>query len=224
MDRQNKMSELVQKKKLRIHCPILLLCERKDIAELAGSYIRYLFKQGVNLPNLQIINLGSLAELPKFLSYVEQNEDISALKKIRVLVDAGESVRKRQQELETIKNASFLQSFADYEYFLFPGKQKSKYWCKGYLEDILVGVLQENSAEAASFANLYNTTLDFLLSVNNCRGGKASLANPNRHVLHAYLAGTERYVGMSIGEAAKTGAFKLDSEEFTCLKELLMRL
>lgn len=218
------MSENVPKKKLRLHCPILLLCERKDMAELVGGYMHFLFKQGVSLPNLQLINLGRLGELPKFLRYVKQNEDITALKKIRVLADAGASVRQKQQELESIKNASFLKDFEDYEYFLFPGKVHSKYWSKGYLEDILVKNLQQATAETADFANLYNVTLDFVLSVNNCRGQREHLVNHSRHVLHAYLAGTERYVGLSIGEAVKAGAFDLEKAEFTSLKEMLIRL
>lgn len=212
------------KNKLRLHCPILLLCERKDMAEFVGSYMRYLFKQGVTLPNLQLINLGNLDELPKFLRYVEQNEDLSTLKKIRVLADAGETVRQKQRWLETLKNASFLRGFADYEYFLFPGKQSSGYWSKGYLEDILVRCLDKKVSEKADFTNLYNVTLDFLLSINNCRGYQEHLHNNSRHMLHALLAGTERYVGMSVGEATKAGAFRLDGPEFDSLKAMLMRL
>ena len=207
-------------KKMRLHCPILLLCERKDIAEFVGAYMRYLFKQGMNLPNLQIINLGNLEELPKFLRYVEENEDISALRKIRVLVDAGPSTRQAQIRLEKIKNDSFLASFENYEYYLFPGKMHTHFWNKGYLEDALVRSLERSSAENAVFENLYNVTQDFILSVNSCRGLRKHMENHCRHLLHAYLAGTERFVGMSVGEATKAGAFNLEHSDFQSLKEM----
>ena len=211
-------------KKMRLHCPILLLCERKDIAEFVGAYMRYLFKQGMNLPNLQIINLGNLDELPKFLRYVEENEDISALHKIRVLVDAGTSTRQTQLRLETIKNESFLASFGDYEYYLFPGKMHTNYWNKGYLEDALVRSLERSSAENAIFENLYNVTQDFMLSVNSCRGLRKHFDNHSRHLLHAYLAGTEHFVGMSVGEATKACAFNLEADDFKSLRKMFEEL
>ena len=211
-------------KKTRLHCPILLLCERKDIAEFVGAYMRYLFKQGLNLPNLQIINLGNFDELPKFLRYVEENEDIAALRKIRVLVDAGASTRQAQIRLEKIKNESFLAGFGDYDYYLFPGKMHTHYWNKGYLEDALVRSLDRSSSEIAVFENLYNVTQDFLLSVNSCRGLRKRFENHSRHLLHAYLAGTERFVGMSVGEATKAGAFDLEHSDFKSLREMFEAL
>jgi hypothetical protein len=35
---------------------IILLCERLEIAQFMHAYLRYLFKQGLELPHMQIIN------------------------------------------------------------------------------------------------------------------------------------------------------------------------
>lgn len=212
-----------RKNKPRLRCPIVLLCERKEIAEFVGGYIRFLFKQGVNLPNLQIINLGNLDKLSEFLSYVEENEDISGLRKIRLIADAGPEMRKKLLRIETIRNNSFLKDVRDFDCYLFPGK-RTIYWSKGYLEDILVKVLKSDTSESADFANLVNVAQDFLLSVNGSRGSQEHLENYNRHLLAVYFAGTEKYVGLSIGEAVRLGAFDLQSEYFTDLQEMLKQL
>lgn len=212
-----------QKNKPRLRCPIVLLCERKEIAEFVSGYIRFLFKQGVNLPNLQIINLGNVDKLPEFLSYVEENEDIAGLRKIRLIADAGPEMRKKLLRIETIRNNSFLKDIQDFDCYLFPGK-RTIYWSKGYLEDVLVNVLNTNTSEYADFANLINVSQDFLLSVNGCRGARMHLENYNRHLLAAYFAGTEKYIGLSIGELIHLGVFNLESEAFKCLQTMLKQL
>jgi len=211
-------------KKLRIHCPILLLCERKEIADFVSSYIRFLFKQGISLPNLQIINLGRLEELANFLSYVEEHEDRSGLRKIRFIGDAAENASTKLLGLERIQDNSFLSQFPDYQSFLFPGKRARGPWSKGYLEDVLIKAIAKNSSEAACQESLLGITQDFLLSVNSCRDTKLPLSNHNRHLLYAYLAGTERFVGLNMGEAARAGAFDLTSSELEPLKNMLQAL
>lgn len=39
---------------------VLLLCERTDIAQFLYVYIKHLFKKGVAMNNVQIINFGSV--------------------------------------------------------------------------------------------------------------------------------------------------------------------
>ena len=38
---------------------VLLLCERLDMAQFMHAYLRHLFKQGISLPNMQIVNYQS---------------------------------------------------------------------------------------------------------------------------------------------------------------------
>ena len=50
------------------------------------------------------------------------------------------------------------------------------------------------------------------------------LTNPSRHLLYAFFAGTEKYVGCSLAEAAKLGAFNFENVRFTELKKCLLGL
>lgn len=60
--------------------------------------------------------------------------------------------------------------------------------------------------------------------INNCRGRDNKLLNYNRHFLYAYLAATDKYVGLRLGEAALAGAFNLEYEGFDSLRECLKTL
>ena len=46
----------------------------------------------------------------------------------------------------------------------------------------------------------------------------------SRNFLYGYFAGTERFVGLRLGEAATKGAFDLNHEGFKDLREFLTRL
>ena len=50
------------------------------------------------------------------------------------------------------------------------------------------------------------------------------LTNPSRHLLYAYFAGTEKFVGCSLAEAAKLDAFDFENVRFTELKKCLLGL
>ncbi len=206
-----------------LHCPVLLLCERREIADFVSCYIRFLLERGCSIAKAQVINLGRWEELPRFLQYVAKHEHTELLQKVRLLADAGPSTRVKQLHLEKIKNDSFLRIFPDFAYYLFPGKEGGRYWRKGYLEDVLLKNLRRESSENAVFENLFNITQDFLLSINSCRGEQLHLQNHSRHTLHAFFAGTEKYVGMSMGEAFLQGAFA-EGEGLTGLRELLEAL
>lgn len=212
------------RKKIMLAAPVLLLCERKDIAEFISSYRQFLIRQGLKLPELQIINLSKITEIPKFLSYLEKLDGFSKLEKVRIFVDAGKSTRTTQLFLEGYKNKSFLRNFADYKAYLFPGKSTSGYWTKGYLEDLLLRILKRESSECAAFENLLGVTEEYLLSANGCRGVQAHLNNHSRHVLYAYFAGTEQFVGLSMGELIRADAFELENSALDQLKLLFEEL
>ena len=50
-------------KQLSINGELLLLCERMEMARFLHVYLQYLFRQGVSLPTLQILNYRSLEQL-----------------------------------------------------------------------------------------------------------------------------------------------------------------
>jgi hypothetical protein len=60
--------------------------------------------------------------------------------------------------------------------------------------------------------------------VQNCRGKGNRFVNSSRNFLYSYLSGTEKFVGLRLGEAAAKGAFDLENEVFKDLRGILSRL
>lgn len=204
--------------------PIMLLCERQEIAEFLREYIVFLSNKGIQLPKMQIINVGSLEELPAFLNYLQNKNGLENIEKIRLFADASNKMRNRTMQVEILKNKSFLKSFKEYSYYLFPTKKESGYWASGYLEDLLIKIIKHDTAEEIDFYNLLNAAQDYLLSINGLRGRERALRNYNRHLLGTFFAGTEAYVGKKLGTIIKEGAFDLDSEELEPLKDFILAL
>ena len=185
---------------------VLLLCERVEMAQFMHAYLRHLFKQGISLPNMQIVNYQSIDKLDLLTKRLIQLEGREIVQKAVFFADAADERERRMQK------------------FFFPGKKATKRWQKGYLEDMLLQSLRRESSECSDYYNLYNMSAEYLQSVNCCRGRENRLVNYSRHLLYTYLAGTERYVGMRLGEAALAGAFDLEHPCYASLKECLQGL
>lgn len=203
---------------------IILLCERLEIAQFMHAYLRYLFKQGLELPHMQIINyqgVGRLQELSQRLAKLAGSRQV---RKVLLLADADEQSDERMQEFFAVRDNEFFKTVPECRHFFFPGRRPTKRWQQGYLEDALWQALRHDTAEYNDFYNLHNMSAEYLLVVNNNRGREHRLANYNRHLLYTYFAATEKYVGLRLGEAAQAGAFDLQHPVFDSLKESLMAL
>lgn len=202
---------------------IIALCERLDIAAFVDSYIKYLRKQGVNIPNLRIINMRSLDRLSLYLQKLEQLEGFADVQKIILFADAGVKRRITEHFLYKTKRHSFLKDF-DYDVYLFPCKSAAGNWTPGFMEDLLLKALKHETSEKSYFYNLHNIAHEYVFSVNNSRCKENHFVNYNRHFLYSYFAGTERLIGLRLGEAATRGAFDLEYEGFKDLREFLTKL
>lgn len=203
---------------------IILLCERLEIAQFMHAYLRYLFKQGIELPHMQIINyqgVGRLRELSQRLAKLAGSRQV---RKVLVLADADDQSDERMQELFAVRDNEFFKTVQECRHFFFPGRRPTKRWQHGYLEDALWQALRQDTAEYSDFYNLYNMSAEYLLVVNNSRGREHRLPNYHRHLLYAYFAATEKYAGLRLGEAALAGAFDLQHPVFDCLRESLLAL
>lgn len=214
----------MKKQQTNINEEVLLLCERTDIAQFLHVYIRHLFKQGVAMNNVQIINYNGMERLPGVLQRIEKLEGFERVRKALIIADSEENIRSKSQRLGSIIRHSCLVRLEYCQHYFFPGRRSSRGWNHGYLEDVLLQVLQQESSEECGYYNLYNITADFLLSVNGCRGRERRLKNESRHMLCGYLSGTDKYAGMRIAEAAQFGAFDLDNKKFDSLKQYLLGL
>lgn len=202
---------------------ILVLCERLDIAAFVDIYIKYLRTDGVAIPNVRIINLQCLDNLPQYMQGLEKAEDFFDIGKVLLIADAGIKRLETEHFLYSVKQHSFLVDF-DYELYLFPKKSAAGNWSPGFMEDLLVPALKQETSECCYFYNLHNIAHEYIFSVNNSRGQKNRIVNYSRNFLYGYFAGTEKFVGLRLGEAAAKGAFDLEHEGFKDLREFLTRL
>lgn len=202
---------------------IIALCERIDIAAFVDVYIKYLRTQGMEMPKVRIVNLQELENLPQYLDDLEQFVEPANIGKVLVFADASKKRLERQYFITAALQRSFLQNL-EYDFYLFPRKSEKGNWTPGFLEDLLLPTLSQESSEECEFYNLHSVTHEFLFSVQNCRGKDNRFVNSSRNFLYSYLSGTEKFVGMRLGEAAAKGAFDLEHECFNDLKEFISKL
>lgn len=182
--------------------------------------MKFLRKSGIPLPKTKIINLHQIENLYPVLAKLSRMPGFENVQKIRIVADGTHKRRDREHELYKAQMTTYLKEFADYDYYLFPYKSAAGNWRPGFMEDLLIETLQEDTSECCHYVSLRNIIDDFLLSTNNTRGRDNRFINHNRHVLCAYFAGTSKLVGMRVGDAADAGAFALGSEKFNDLKEM----
>ncbi len=211
------MAQLILKEK------VIALCEHIDIAVFIDVYIKYLRKQGINLPAIRVINFQGVKNLPKSLEIIAEAKGFEDLEKVILLADANVKRRDTEHELYKAKQHSFLRDFA-YDQYLFPYKTKAGNFQPGFLEDLLLPTLKETTSEECYYHNLYNIAREYLISVQNTRGGRQyDFVNYSRNFLYAYFAGTEKFVGLRLGEAAAKGAFDFEHENFKDLREFISK-
>ena len=202
---------------------IIALCERIDIAAFVDVYIKYLRTQGMEIPKVRIVNLQELENLPQYLDDLEQFVEPANIGKVLIFADASKKRLERQYFITAALQRSFLQNL-EYDFYLFPRKSAKGNCTPGFLEDLLLPALSQESSEECEFYNLHSITHEFLFSVQNCRGKGNRFVNISRNFLYSYLSGTEKFVGMRLGEAAARGAFDLEHEGFKDLREFLIGL
>ena len=202
---------------------IIVLCERIDIAAFLDVYIKHLRTKGLEIPKVRIINLQELENLPQYLEDLEQFAELANIGKVLIFADATKKRLDVQYFITAALKRSFLQNL-EYDFYLFPRKSEKGNWTTGFLEDLLLPTLSRESSEECEFYNLHSVTHEFIFSVQNCRGKGNRFVNSSRNFLYSYLSGTEKFVGMRLGEAASKGAFDLENEVFRDLREFLIRL
>ena len=202
---------------------IIALCERIDIAAFVDVYIKYLRTQGMEMPKVRIVNLQELENLPQYLDDLEQFVEPANIGIVLIFADASKKRLERQYFITAALQRSFLQDL-EYDFYLFPRKSAKGNWTPGFMEDLLLPALSQESSEECEFYNLHSITHEFLFSVQNCRGKGNRFVNSSRNFLYSYLSGTEKFVGLRLGEAAAKGAFDLGHESFKDLKEFISKL
>ena len=260
-------------KQLTINGELLLLCERLEMAQFVHVYLQYLFRQGVNLPPVQLFNYRGLEQLAGLAERLPKIPGSSQVEKILIFADAQDDLDNRKNAILDVRSSCFFRTRDNCAHFFFPGRRTGKRWRNGYLEDLLLETLAADACEGSDLHNLLNMAREYLMSVeqmrrivrsevqfvqqfeNNskalgcgyadvsskndakiCMQGIARVftscendssfkfTNPGRHLLYTYFAGTEKFVGCSLAEAAKRGAFDFEHERYAELKKCLLEL
>lgn len=165
---------------------VLLLCERVEMAQFMHAYLRHLFKQGISLPNMQIVNYQSIDKLDLLTKRLIQLEGREIVQKAVFFADAADERERRMQKFFAVRDNTFFRGVEYCTHFFFPGKKANKRWQKGYLEDMLLQSLRLESSECSDYYNLYNMSAEYLQSVNCCRGRENRLVNYSRHCTHIW--------------------------------------
>lgn len=204
---------------------VLLLCERAEQARFLQVYLRFLFQQTCCLlPTLQLLSFQNLAHLGPVLQRLPLLAGSEQVRRLLIFADAGQALEQRQQHLLELQSQVPLRKLESSAAYFFPGRQPGRRWRRGYLEDNLWAALRRETSEYNDYYNLSNMSADYLQTVNNGRGREQQLTNYHKHLLYVYLAGTEKYAGLRLEEAAQAGAFDLQHSSFDSLRECLLSL
>lgn len=235
-------------KQLVINGELLLLCERMEMAKFLQVYLQYLFRQGLSLPQVQLLNYRSMEQFEELAERLPRIPGSNQVRRVGIFADAQEDLENRNNVILDVRSSAFFGSREYCAHFFFPGRQAGRRWRHGYLEDLLLETLKKDVCDASDFNNLLNMAREYLVSVEQmrkivqdeadfklklqqkstriafCDSSAYKLTNPSRHLLYTYFAGTEKYLGCSLAEAAKLGAFDFEHEAYGELQKCLLEL
>ena len=96
---------------------VLLLCERVEMAQ---------FKQGISLPNMQIVNYQSIDKLDLLTKRLIQLEGREIVQKAVFFADAADERERRMQKFFAVRDNTFFRGVEYCTHFFFPGKKATK--------------------------------------------------------------------------------------------------
>lgn len=101
---------------------VLLLCERLEMAQFMHAYLRHLFKQGISLPNMQIINYQGIDKLGLLTKRLIQLEGREIVRKAVFFADAADERGRRMQKFFAVRDNTFFREVEYCTHFSFPAK------------------------------------------------------------------------------------------------------
>ena len=187
--------------------PALLLCEGIDEKNFLIAYINYLLIFDPVFDNIEILNYGGINDLNNYLRTISQQDKFENVKSIAIIRDAETDWSAAVQSLESSINNSGINRrlFSDMPYYLFPMQGDTGNWQNGTLEDLCLSILNLNSDHA--FVNENTVRLSQLYIKNLENENFDTFPRRHKNLLHSYFSGTNNFVDLKIGEAARAGAF-----------------
>lgn len=219
-------------KKFNSAHPYPIICEGRDgmafIIHCLNALIR---NQRIPDNRFEAIDFGGNEDIRETLKILPLLAGYSSMKSILVVRDAEQSATQAVVSLqESFRNAFDVEVPSDGSFvmnadgirvgfYLFPG-WKDGHFQDGTLEDLCDNILRDVKGEAG--ASYLQVSADKYLA--HVLEQKGSFRRRHKNRLHTILSGTDRFVGLKIGEAAKVGAFDFEAEEMKELNERICEM
>jgi len=204
--------------------PALLLCEGIDEKNFLIAYINYLLTLDPVFDNIEVLNYGGISDLNNYLKTISQQDKFENVKSIAIIRDSETDWNAAVQSLESSINNSGINRnlFSDIPYYLFPMQGDNGNWQNGTLEDLCLIILNLSSTDA--FVNENTIRLSQLYIKNLENENFDTFPRRHKNLLHSYFSGTNNFVDLKIGEAARAGAFDWSHQNLQQLNNFLMIL
>lgn len=141
-------------------------------------------------------------------------------------VGAVQSVQQTLQRafgIEIAADGHFVknQEGMQFGFVLLPGLEAGNTFCNGTLEDLCCRILSfpDGTCCGQSLLDLADSYLGMIEEKS-----RHSFRTKHKNRLHAYMSGTDDFVGMKIGEAARANCFDFSSEALDFLKDAIVTL
>lgn len=213
--------------------PYVILCEGVDEKFFLIQYIDYLVKQRIVPDSYNVIDMGGNEELRKNITVVSKLEHYPEMKGFLVLRDAemdaqAAAISVRQSILRAFsvsipEDDTFVKNEEGivFGYTLLPGWSTDKTYRNGTLENLCWDIMKDKKDELSE-KKLKGLSVDYIERAASLRNKNFRTFHKNK--LHAYLSGTDSFVGMKIGEAAQAGCFDFSHVKLNFLQNALLRL
>lgn len=211
--------------------PHVILCEGQDEWYFLVQYVGYLVKQHEISDSINVINMGGNEELRKNLPILPKVDHYHEMKGFLVVRDAEKDAVGAGCSLKESFSKAFGICISDngdffvsdngikYGFVLLPGKGEDGAYHNGTLEDLCCSIIDED----AEIKNRIFEYIDYFLEgTGNLH--RVPFKTPHKNKLHAYFSGTNFFVGMKIGEAAKSGCFNFSSQKLEFLRKAILEL
>jgi len=194
----------------------ICIIEKKKLIIAEGNDVKYflihlLNNKGIN--DIQVIDSGGIKELTICINSLKNIDGFDDVTSILIFRDAEDSAQSAIESVNYSLRATGLittdikpfttnnQNNLSIGFALFPGIDENGYLYNcGALEHLCLRLFKDNS----NYAIIKNYIEDFQTK-------STKFKSPHKNELHALFTFTDKYVGLKIGETAKTGGFNFDS-------------
>ncbi len=202
--------------KLTIKKPCLIIAEGMD-DKMFCMWACQAYKR----KDIQVENYGGINNLKKFITALKTQENFETVKTLIIVRDAEDdatsavtSIKGAFQEAEfPIPEKSYMFKSSGEKksaFIIFPGPGENK----GTLENLCLATLKRDDPILICTEQF----LDCVRRQNN------SFSHEHKNKLHSYLSGTNKYKGLKIGEAAKSGAWDWNNKVMKPFREIITKM